>query len=667
MHLDKKKSFTGKYTNIEEEISALLIEARSLRDKDSSMKILHRAEILCRKLIKEENPKGYAFMTEVLSELAKESDLPSERNKLWKDCLLIAHRGVDKYDDESFAIILGSKTVDFIQDSFVTIPTTEANRFLSDVRSKIDYFLNKKLPSVETSRLLSRKSSLLRNMSKFCTTRIAQERMSHEALRCAQRATKEDSDSWDAYLELALSNWHIAQFDKGDDKYHTRLKSVEAYFWKSISIKTTIYNLLAICRFFRLTYQTLPCLDCFNRYAEIEYNKRRFLQEAYIYSEAIVQLWFSNYPEDIVDDYVKDADRLLEESIDAKYGDARHIIDLAFIKAIKGELTVAENLIQTLHSLSDKTSWTKIAEIVSETKSSDDLVRQGFALGITESSSWNKLGTFFHEFLQDLPLTIFMYREALRINSMNAVAMTNLAQRLLDIGTAESVIEAERWISKAASCADRRFRWWKQVRENIREKKTALSEQPLQKQEIKKRSSLKNIVDLYHRYRYLKTLKDPQKRGYEFENLINRLFKMSLANSFASYRTTLKWENNPRMQIDAGFCFFNQGFYRVETKWTSTPVPPKDIVLFRDKLDVAGLKGLFISISGFTPQAIQKAYELRGERQILLMDGKELEFILQGSVPFDEAIRLKQIYFAKDSNPYFIINAIIQTEITTSI
>lgn len=662
MNINEVVKYDG-LTNAEKEIADLIVEARSIRDRDKSVKTLRKAESECRKLIKEGKPKGYALMTEVLSELARENDLPSKRYEYWKDCLSVAQRAIEKYDDKEFAIVLASKAVDFVQDTFSDITLPEANHLLADARDKIDYFINKKLPASETSRLLSRKASLLRNMCKFRPSRIAQQRISQEAIRCAERAVSEDSESWDAKLELAISNWHIAQFDKADEKYNKRLNSAENSFWESISIKPTIYNLLAISRFFRLTYQTNPCLDCFVRYALIEYNKRRLLQESYIYGEAGVQLWYSNYPEDIVRDYIEDADRLLEESIDAKYGDTRHIIDLAFLKAINGELNVAEDIIHTLHSLSKKMSWTKIAEVVSGTKSSDDLVKKGFALGITESSTWNKLGTFFYNFFQDLDLAVFMHREALRLNPVNAVAMTNLAQRLLNLGTNEAIREADRWISKAASCADRRFRWWRNVRERIQERMTDVSQQPVHKQILKKRSSLKDLPDLYHRYRYLNNVDDPQERGYGLERLVNRLLNVSLVNSFASYRTSLKWINSPRMQIDAGFCFFDQSFYRVETKWTSNPVPPKDIVLFRDKLDVAGVKGLFISISGFTPMAIKKAYELRGERQILLMNGKELKFVLQGSISLDEAIRLKQIYFAKDSNPYYIIKATTQTEV----
>ena len=661
IELDKEQYPGHILSDAEKEVIVLLVEARSCVNKDKSLGILHQAENLCKKIMEQNNPKGYELMIEILSELAEESALPLERHKLWKECISIAFRGIDKFDDPSFADRLASKTVDFVQDPYVTIPITEANHLLGSVGDKIDYFL-KKLPIYEGSRLLSRKSSLIRNMTKFHAARITQERMSQKALRCAQKAANDNPDSWDAYLELALSLWHIAQFDKGEQQYHERIKLAEDHFWKSISIKPTVYNLLAICRFFRCTYQTSPFLECFNMYCAREYNKRRLLQKAYLYGEAVMQLWYSQYPQEIIEYYIEDANRFLEESIDAQYNDARHIVDLAFIKAAKGEVNVAEDILHSLHSLSRDTSWTKIVEIVVETTSSDDLIARGFALGIADSSIWTKLGTFAIVFLQDLPLGISMHKVSLRLNPTNAVAMTNLARALLDINTHEAIREADRWISKAASCADRRFRWWRNVREQVQQKVAAFTGQPPQTQRIRRSLHLRNLPDLLRSYRLLKALEDRQSRGYELEKLVARLFEMCLGNCFASYRTSLEWANRPVIQIDAAFNFFDKDFYRVETKWTSEPVAPNEIVLFREKLDVVGVKGLFISISGFTSEAIQKAHELRNERQILLMDGEELECILQGYPPLDEAIRLKQIYFGKDSNPYFRIKPTVQIE-----
>ena len=291
-----------------------------------------------------------------------------------------------------------------------------------------------------------------------------------------------------------------------------------------------------------------------------------------------------------------------------------------------------------------------------------DLVAQGFALGINKSSIWNILGTYAKRFLDDLSLAISMYRTALKLNPSNAVAMTNLSRALLEQGTLEHAREAQRWISKAASCADRRFRWWRSVREEVTRTLEGLClDQPRNGPKIPTR--VRRLADLQKTFHALKTWDNTQERGYEFEKLIARLIDFSLGNCQPSYRAKMTWADNSIIQVDAAFCFLDTQYFRVETKWTSTATEPNDIVLFREKLDVAGLKGLFVSVKGFTREAIAKAFSYRHEREILLMDGQELEYVLNGSPSFDEAIRRKQLYFAIESNPYYRIFPAVQEEV----
>lgn len=647
---------------VEEKIIALIKDSHNSVDRNVCLHYLNKAKNLSHELINDNNPKGFDFLIEIISEYAKENYVPSERYNLWIDCLNKAFKGIEKFDDPMFVNILAKKAVDFIQDQFIYIPVATANHYLSAIKEKIDYFLCKK-PHNDQYNLLSRKSSLLRNMSKYQTTRIAQVKMSQEAIRCAQKAVDAKTDSWDAYLELGLSFWHYSQYENEDEKYNCRIKSAEDLLWESATLEPTVYNLLAICRLYRLTYQTTPFFECFDLYAMKEYNKRRFLRNSYMYGEGVIQLWYARYPKEITNYRLDDSERLLEEAIDAGFNDARHLINLAFIKAAKGNIDVGIDILKKLHSSFINTSWNEIAQIITRIQTGDDLLAQGFALGIDSSSIWNKLGTFATTFLNDPSLSVLLYEEALRLNRANAVAMTNLSRAFLMKDNPESIREANMWISKAASCADRRFRWWRSVRDDVKKKMNLVVKQPTQtiKHENKK-LRLKNLSDLYKSYQQLKESNNPQARGFALEKLVDRLFNISLGNSFSSYRTSLKWFTTPIMQIDGAFNFFNKDFYKRETKWTSTPITPNDIILFKEKLDVIGVKGLFISISGFTTEAIQKAYDIRKEYQILLMNGEELELILQGSISLDEAIRIKQVYFAKESNPYFKIEAIIQLE-----
>ena len=68
-----KKSFSEK----EQEAINLISEYRSSIDKKKSLKYLNQAANICNSLIKEDNILAYALKADILSNLAKESNLPS--------------------------------------------------------------------------------------------------------------------------------------------------------------------------------------------------------------------------------------------------------------------------------------------------------------------------------------------------------------------------------------------------------------------------------------------------------------------------------------------------------------------------------------------------------------------------------------------------------------
>lgn len=499
-------------------------------------------------------------------------------------------------------------------------------------------------------------------MSQYQATRHAEERTGEAGVRCAQKACELVPQSWDNFLQLGLCHWHMAQYETNDKPFNRRLEETEACLWQSAEHESNKHNMFTLARYFRNTYQSTPFVKSYEQYSLLEYNKREYYRNSYLYAEGALQLFYGNYPKTIVDALLEGADRLLEQTVDAGYADARHVVDLAFLKAARGDVSVGLEVAKLLHPSGEGTSWTQIAETISNRELDSDLFAKGFALGIGKSSIWNKLGTFAKGFLEDLDLAISMYRIALRLNPSNAVAMTNLSSALLQVGTLASTQEAERWISKAASCADRRFRWWRSVREQVA--LSLLSRGTERAKSAPKLSTHANrLVDLQRAFHALRLIENPQERGYGLESLVARLVFLTLGNCRPSYRAKMKWSDNSIIQVDAAFCILDTQYFRVETKWTSTPVIPTDVVLFREKLDVVGVKGLLISMNGFTPEAIAKAVSYRGDREILLMDGDELEKVLNGCPSFDEAIRQKQQYFAIESNPYHRIAPTVQEEV----
>ncbi|MGH8615948.1 MAG: hypothetical protein ACREYF_29040 [Gammaproteobacteria bacterium] len=92
--------------------------------------------------------------------------------------------------------------------------------------------------------------------------------------------------------------------------------------------------------------------------------------------------------------------------------------------------------------------------------------------------------------------------------------------------------------------------------------------------------------------------------------------------------------------------------YRCEFKWQEKLIGYDDIALFIEKLDVVGISGLFISMSGFEEAAIRKVQEARMTKAVLLMDGEEVQPLMEGQVNFDEVLSIKRSYFDQRSQPY---------------
>jgi len=406
----------------------------------------------------------------------------------------------------------------------------------------------------------------------------------------------------------------------------------------------------------------MPFVYAYQQYERIEHNKSDYLQGSFMWAEGVLQLWYSKYPDELVAPLLQSADTLLERAIDSGYGDARHIIALAFVKAAQGDTSTGTEVVKLLHPVKNDIPWTELANRIKDSAAQNKTLDAGLALGITKAGVWNKLGTYARRFLEDEELAEALYRTAIQLNPSSAVALTNLALTLARSKAPAQLQEAERLISKAASCADRRFRWWRTVREYIEQAK--LDGAVAQRDSVLDVAPrLKTITDLRKLYERLFSSLNRQRRGYELERLVARLVSLSLGNVKPSYRIQRNWADGSISQIDAAFCLLGTQYFRVETKWKEEPIPPADIVQFRDKLDVVGVVGLFISVSGFTPEAIAKAAGYRGEREIILMDGDDLRLTLVGSPSFDEAIRQKRQHLLFSSNPYHKLEAAAQDEV----
>ncbi|MCP4157630.1 MAG: restriction endonuclease, partial [bacterium] len=139
--------------------------------------------------------------------------------------------------------------------------------------------------------------------------------------------------------------------------------------------------------------------------------------------------------------------------------------------------------------------------------------------------------------------------------------------------------------------------------------------------------------------------KAPQRRGFDFEVFLNRMFDVYQLSPRSSFK-------NIGEQIDGSFQMGNDT-YLVEAKWYSKPVAQPDLLVFDGKITskASGTRGLFISISGYTKEAIQ-AFKQGRSTSIIAMDRADLEYILEGNSTLPEAVALKRRY-AAETNEFF--------------
>jgi hypothetical protein len=151
-------------------------------------------------------------------------------------------------------------------------------------------------------------------------------------------------------------------------------------------------------------------------------------------------------------------------------------------------------------------------------------------------------------------------------------------------------------------------------------------------------------------FQKLEHAENPQQRGRDLEKLVFELCKITLGMAAPSYAIAPEPGGVIR-QID-GYFSAPPDRYRVECKWLSEPVGQNEIVLFRNKLDVAGISGLFISMAGFKETAVTQAKKFMEEHAILLMDGEEARAVFNGYFLFDQLLKRKRQHFDQLSNPY---------------
>ncbi len=639
--------------NYNHEITIRVAAAHGERSQGISVKLLVEALQLCDDWLGAGGEiQAIILKAHILKDLAYESKTINDRSRLWKEALnLLNQKSRQVYDyriAEAYALI----AVDYFQDELCRLKFLERLQFLRMANKTLDTYIDNAEDAAVESQLLSRKSCIIRHLSMAEVSHKLKRNMLGKCVRCAEKALKQSRNAA-ALLELAQANWAMANYESKDCDYVYKLNLAESYLKDSLLAGVEIAQ-LTLARFYRLNFRPLEACEAFPKSIIAINNVRRLLRDSYVYAEAAVTLWFSDYPDTLIETHLRESMTMLETAIASGYRNARVITNLAFIRAICEGPQAGRTALNEIVIGSDKICWEETIKLVREDRESD-LPSSGLALGIDQSNVWSKLGTFSYHFLGDDDLTESFYREAIRLNKTNAIALTNLARFLLEKNGEKSLDEVRRLLQLSQNFSDRRFTWWRGVQcklEELEGKKAPYVERlriVRQKPFSEQPPKASNFKTLRKQFRALETSADHQKRGYQLEVLIFRLAEFTFGTATGSYRIS---------RVEGGFSQIDAYFqhraekYRVECKWTDKPSDPTHIADFVDKLDVAGISGLFISMGGFTTAAIGRAKEKRGQVPIILVDGAEIRALFNRMINFDDLMSRKRLYFDQQSEPY---------------
>lgn len=139
----------------------------------------------------------------------------------------------------------------------------------------------------------------------------------------------------------------------------------------------------------------------------------------------------------------------------------------------------------------------------------------------------------------------------------------------------------------------------------------------------------------------------PQQRGYQFEKLLNELFKLSRIHVSGSFR-----RNNGAEQIDGAFAL-GDWYYLVECKWESQLTAPSDIDVLKSKVGRSGNQtmGIFVSVQGWTSNVVDTMKQNQ-DKKVLLVNGEDIGAVLEGKIPLNKMIRGKLQALNIKSEPF---------------
>lgn len=626
----------------------LLSEAQSELNHSRCLGLLRRALAAAEAEVTKSSSPLTAIA--VLCEMAVTEMDPRARRAAWMRAIRLLERSIAATSEPHE--LLGryaDVVVDASQDSFSDLYDTvirgqlaQARRLLHDATRSASQLL----PS-RRAYFLSRLSAVRRAQA-LTQLGFRERRLEFlEAKGIAEFALTIDPSNSGVHLELANCHWALSRHAETDQQYALGLRQAESAFLSVLDQDLLDFGRLSLARFYRLTYQASRAADEFLVISARTQHRRRLLRETPILAESVQHLWYTGYPTAHVIPLIEEAVTLLSAAVDSGCSYARHVIDLAMLHAMRGDLQTADTILtRELITKERRLDWNALAEAITSPKllhaSTSDLAGLGVALGINSPVILNKLATYCRDFLSDSELALTFYKASLQLDPRSAMSLTNKARLLLDGGDPSDFREVRGLLDRAKAYADRRYTWWRhELNRLIVAKGDDLSHPAIGRPSETASQSFRGRRLAFHQ---IESTANPNERGLQFERFIVDLISVSFTEWDGSHRS-------PGAQND-GFFVHRQKPFRVETKWIASPVDASVLREFASRTELPNMGGCFISMSGFSETAVEYCRTMVRSRCLLLLDGEDIRSVVEGDLSFIDLVDFKYISFFKREDPY---------------
>ncbi|MFZ6005783.1 MAG: hypothetical protein ACOYXM_17810 [Actinomycetota bacterium] len=393
---------------------------------------------------------------------AVEANTSSERRKWWNEALRASRRELAVSADVDAVLRCVALVVDATSDRFAELEPKQSHRELANVARDIDEALDRSNDPPPRSALLAAKAAVLRHQGTHEPAPSRRNRFFDESVRCAELAVREHPLPA-SVLELGLCMSQRSGTEKSERRQEM-LRKAEEHLIRAVERGAGEVGRLALATFYRHQHRPLDAVDAFPLDAP-HANYRRILRAAPVFAEAAIELHYNGYPHDVVERNLEDARVLLDSARRGGYGWARHLSDLAVVRAVLDGPSSNDSALAGIFDEAGGTDWTHAAELAADPGKS--VAQQSWALGIDDSAVWNRLGTYALDFLDDDVLAERFYRQSMRVGPNSYLPSTNLARLLIGRGSTSDLEQAWRLLDDVSGSSPPNFPWWRRERESL--------------------------------------------------------------------------------------------------------------------------------------------------------------------------------------------------------